>query len=254
MINNIVFRELSFFLRDLRELRNTGDAEIHEYTIALTHKLLAVELLLKLYLPTTKKVQPTLNVTDKQDNIFVEEIPHYSFESMVYFESFLYFVTSMFDVLACVTYYLYRSVTNSIPQSSFKKQMSYFINIEPTRDAEYTGLLSKNKVWIDNVFENRDSFAHFFTPFFGLDQNGVIVFESRKPKETDPDRAAQFQSATDYMIETLKKINNVLQEYVRIQRRHVPETETTTRQRSIITESRFDFMKTTFFEMVKTPP
>jgi hypothetical protein len=104
-----------------------------------------------------------------------------------------------------------------------------------------------------DVFDNRNAFAHFFTPFFGLDQNGVIVFESRKPKEADQNRTAQLQSATHYMAETLKNINNVLREYVRIQRRRVPETETTKRQPSIFTESRFDFMKRMFFEMTKTP-
>jgi len=229
--SNELWWRLWFFSIDLR--KSVSDPIIHEYTVALRHKLDATKFLFALLGSTTKKALIAFKEESENENIALDDTMKYDFQSLVYFEAFLYFVSSMFDVLACITYYLYKTETNSIPQSSFKSQMNYFMKEEPSRDSEYAELLRNHATWIDNIFENRNAFAHFYTPFLGFDGD-TLVFEHRKPKQGNPDRDGQFQSVTTYMMDTMKNIDEFLSEYIRIQRKRVPETEKTKMLKNVL--------------------
>jgi len=125
--------------------------------------------------------------------------------------------------------------------------MTYFLKTEPKRDPGYASVLTKNAAWIEKVFDNRNAFAHFFTPFFGL-VNGTVIFEHRKPREADSDRLAQFESVSSYMNGSLANVNTFISEYIEVQRKRVPETERTKNLRKIIGEKSDEFLKSTFFQ------
>jgi|SRR5208282_3144738 len=237
-LDNRAPSELSFFLRDIRHVHPENQTT-YDYEIAVLRKLQAVKFLYGKLVP--EKITLAFKEESQQDDISLEKTGRYAFESEVFFASFLYFIASLFDAMARITYDLYVAEvrTLGISNQSFKKQMKFFISTEPKRDADYTRLLEANSIWIKKLFANRDAFTHFFSPFLGFDNKGTVIFENRKPAEDDPNREASFESLETYARDTMTNLLCFLSGYVIVQRKRVPETEITKMQREQINKENF---------------
>lgn len=138
-----------------------------------------------------------------------------------YLEAFFYFLCSLFDVLAKYTPYF----CPSLPQASsrtdyFRRQLTYFM-AHPEIDKQYADLLKRSKLWIDLIFENRNTFTHRKSPLLILAEGKApLMFELQGPETQEssrPMRLELFESIEKYLIETVNQLYGFLAAYVAIQ-------------------------------------
>ena len=216
--------ELGFLLRDLR---TQADAAILEYDSAIWQKLFSIKFNFNSCMKSIGTLETVAAEEKKGEEVLLVRTTYYIQEAPLYLESFLYFLTSLFDILAKITLYFYPTHRAAVPKHYFLRQIRFFTETEPALDARYRGVLENNRKWIETVFENRNAFAHNFAPFFAFQNDGSVMFEHRKPENADLTRKKQFQSTRDYLMNTLTSLYAFLDEFVKVHRDKVAESDIT---------------------------
>ena len=91
----------------------------------------------------------------------------------------------------------------------------------PEIDKQYADLLKRSKLWIDLIFENRNTFTHRKSPLLILAEGKApLMFELQGPETQEssrPMRLELFESIEKYLIETVNQLYGFLAAYVAIQ-------------------------------------
>lgn len=206
--------------------------------MAIWQKLFSIKFNFNACMQSSETLELVAADETKGEQVLLPKTTYYIHEAPLYLESFLYFLTSLFDILAKMTQYLYPAHKTAIPKRYFVKQIRFFTQTEPECDNEYRMVLERNRQWIETVFKNRNTFAHDFAPFFAFGDDGTVVFEHREPENSDLTRKRQFQSTKSYLKETLTNLYSFLGDYAKVQRRKVPESVVTVALRKAKQEGR----------------
>jgi len=216
--------KLVLFLLDLQAKTNDASA-LGEATNALLRKMISVEVLYDRCIRSMRAFKSS-NAEERRRNngYWRPETDEYRNDTAVFLECFHYSVRSLFDMLARITWYVYKEETQSIPHWKFSAQRRYFTRTERKRNPEYTSLIERTHTWIDRVFADRDSFTHYFVPDINLNSEFSVVFEHRKPMVEDHDRDRHVEDLDGYLKSVMTNLDSFLKEYVRVHKGRLLET------------------------------
>lgn len=216
--------KLVLFLLDLQAKTNDA-SELREATNALLRKMRSVEVLYDRCIRSMRDFKSSDEEERRRNNGYWRpETDEYKNDATVFLECFHYSVRSLFDMLARITWYLYRDETQSIPHWKFSPQRWYFTRTERKRNPEYTSLIERAQTWIDLVFADRNSFTHYFAPDIDLNSEFSVVFEHRKPMVENHDRDRHVEDLDGYLKSVMTKLDSFLKEWVRVHKGRLLET------------------------------
>jgi hypothetical protein len=220
--SDLEFR-LNLLFRD--SMRNDSKPEIVEWSSALRDRLRIIRYFQQMCLQVANEI-PKAREREKQ-KVALVETGSLLFSAGAYLECFLYFITSMLDILAKLTREFYPRNQAAIGGRYFKATIKFFTETDRTLDREFTEILNKNKGWIQDVYDTRDTFAHSASSFIAFGKDGQASFERRKPAVVGLFRNKEFENLPEYLRATLTNILNFLESYLKHFRKSVPESETT---------------------------
>jgi len=204
-----------------------NEPDIIEYCEAFLIKLRVVRYFQTECLRLAKELMHTMMKEKKEEKIVPVSTGALLFRVQIHLECFFYFTTSALDILAKLTREFYPKNKSSISGRNFRRIIAYFSNTGSTLDSDFSRLIRTQKDWILNVYNNRDTFAHFDAVFVGFEHGGKIKFETRKPKETRMFREKEYEDLSDYLKQTTHNLYNFLDSYAKHFRKRIPKSERT---------------------------